>query len=62
MSTSRDGGAVILMFPARLRRRRAPWWLPAGAAAVAIAVLLALAARPVVADPAVTDLSWIVPG
>jgi len=61
MSTSRDGGAVILMFPVRPRRRGAAWWLPAAAAALALAVILALAARPVRPDPAVTDLSWIVP-
>jgi hypothetical protein len=63
MSTSPDGGgAVILMFPARARRRRATWWLPAGAVALALAAILALVARPVAPDTGVPDLSWIVPG
>ena len=62
MSTSPDGGAVILRFPVRRRRPRAIWWLPAAVAALALAGILALAARPVAADAAVPDLSWIVPG
>ncbi len=55
------GGAVVLPFPARRRSSRVPRWLPAAAAALALAGILALVAHPV-ADAAVTDLSWIVPG
>ncbi len=61
MSASPDGGAVILMFPVRARRRRVAWWLPAAAVAIALAGILALVARPVAADAKVPDLSWIVP-
>lgn len=60
-SAAREGGAVVLMFPARRRSRRVTRWLSAAAVALALAAILALAAHPA-PDAAVTDLSWIVPG